>query len=395
MKRLAIFITVFLLLLVAAGCNAEDEIFRFAVFSDSRGQGKADTCAGDNFGVSRALDTIVKSVLIKNVSHPMKLALFPGDMMSGGWKRDAVSVAECNRIQLLHWREVVKPILDAGIRFSVTAGNHEAVASDGSVPRVMCSGHSSSYTPSADNFKVFREVMADMLQGRAGPDSDLGLTYSFDMGGCHFAVLSAYTMSRNNSFSDATLDWLDRDLAKAKAKGLIIFMASHPPAFPGGGHMWDSLPSFDPDYACDHLKGIDRRQDRDRFWDLLKKHNVVAYFCGHEHNIQVQRVEGVWQVVSAGLTTRLYPLNGSPWDTQRNTILYDGRFQNPRASVTWPWDETKKAYWGWCLVTVAGKKVTMDVIGSDVLPTKESDLKPLKSFTLTDGASPPKTGPES
>ncbi|MFH1147208.1 MAG: hypothetical protein V1736_05820, partial [Pseudomonadota bacterium] len=69
MKRLAIFITVFLLLLVAAGCNAEDEIFRFAVFSDSRGQGKADTCAGDNFGVSRALDTIVKSVLIKNVSH--------------------------------------------------------------------------------------------------------------------------------------------------------------------------------------------------------------------------------------------------------------------------------------------------------------------------------------
>jgi len=393
MKRFAIFLAVFLLLAAEAGCSADDEIFRFAVFSDSRGQLKTDKCADDNFGVAQTLATVVRSVLAKNVSHPMRLALFPGDMISGGGKRDAVSVAACNKVQLLHWRETVKPILDAGIRFSVTVGNHEVVARDETVPRERCSKHSNAYTPAAENFKVFREVLGDMLlSSRIGPKSDLGVMYSFEMGGCHFAVLSAYTMSEKNSFSNETMEWLARDLSQAKANGLITFVASHPPAFPGGGHMCDSLPSFDPDYTCENMKGIDRRKDRDRFWDLLKTNDVVAYFCGHEHNIQVQEVEGVWHVVSAGLTTRLYPLNGSPWDKQRNTILYDGKFQNPRASIIWPWNETQKSYWGWCLVTVARKKVTMDVFGSDALPTRESDLKVLKSFILRDGASVPRTG---
>ncbi|MBI4961696.1 MAG: metallophosphoesterase [Desulfomonile tiedjei] len=387
MKRFAIFVPVFLLLISPALCGADDEIFRFAVFSDTRGQAKTAKCSDDNFGVSQVLEPIVNAVLATNRSLPIKLVLFPGDMMSGGWKRDAASVAECNKIQLLHWRETVKPLLDAGIGFSVTAGNHEVIARDESVPRKQCSEHASAYTPAEENFKVFREVLGDMLPGRGGPESDFGLTYSFDMNGCHFVVLTAYTMSQKNSFSEETLEWLARDLSEAKARGLITFVASHPPAFPGGGHMWDSLPFFDPEYTCDNLRGIDRRKDRDRFWDLLKKNNVAAYFCGHEHQIQVQEVEGVWHVVSAGLTTRLYPLNGSPWDKQRNTILYDGKFQNPRASIIWPWNETQKAYWGWCLVTVAGKKVTMEVFGSDVPPTKESDLKLLKSFTLTEGGS--------
>jgi hypothetical protein len=382
----AVLLAAFLVFVASGGHAANDEIFRFAVFSDTRGQLKTDKCSGDNFGVAPTLITVVKAVLAKNVTDPMKLVLFPGDMISGGWKRDAASVAACNKIQLLHWRKTVKPVLAAGIRFAVTVGNHEVVARDETAPRKQCSAHSSAYTPAAENFKVFSEVLGDMLPGRGGPESDLGLTYSFDMGGCHFVVLGAYTMSQNNSFSDDTINWLARDLGEAKAKGLITFVASHPPAFPGGGHMWDSLPFFDPDYACNNLKGIDRRNERDRFWELLKKNNVVAYFCGHEHNIQVQEVEGVWHVVSAGMTSKLYPLNGSPWDKQRNTILYDGKFQNPRASVNWPWDDTKKAYWGWCLVTVEGKKVTMDVFGSDVLPTKESDLKLLKSFVLRDGA---------
>ena len=392
MKRFAIFLALFVLLLVETGCGADDQIFRFAVFSDTRGQLKTDKCIDDNFGVAHTLEPVIKSLLAKNVSDPIRLVLFPGDMVSGGAKRDAASVAECNKIQLLHWRETVKPILDAGIKFAVTVGNHEVVERDYTAPQQRCSEHSGAYTPALENFKIFRGVLGDMLPGHDGPESDLGLTYSFDMGGCHFVVLASYTMSQNNSFSDETMKWLARDLSEAKSKKMITFVASHPPAFPGGGHMWNALPFFDPDYTCNNMKGIDRRKERDLFWNLLKKNNVVAYFCGHEHNTQVQEVEGVWQVVSAGLTSRLSPLNGSPWDKQRNTILYEGKFQNPLASVNWPWDDSKKAYWGWCLVTVAGKKVTMDVFGSDILPTKESDLKLLKSFVLRDGASVPRTG---
>jgi hypothetical protein len=82
------------------------------------------------------------------------------------------------------------------------------------------------------------------------------------------------------------------------------------PLVSGGGHMWDSLPFYDPKYDCDGYDsrfGIDHRTERDRFWNILKKNGVIAYFCGHEHNIQVQQVEGVWHVVSGGLTPKLSP----------------------------------------------------------------------------------------
>jgi hypothetical protein len=96
----------------------------------------------------------------------------------------------------------------------------------------------------------------------------------------------------------------------------------------------------------------------------------------------VSEVLGVWHVVSGGLTRKLYPLNGAPHDTKRNTILYNGKFQNPRASVILPWDDTKESYWGWRLVTVDGDKISMDVFGSATLPKSRGDLKLLKSFVL-------------
>jgi hypothetical protein len=382
----------FILLFITGTAFAEDP-FRFAVLCDSRGQGATLKCADDNFGVSGILDVMVKDIVARSNTEPIKLVLYPGDMISGVYRRDAPSVAECNRAGLTRWREVVSPLLDAEISLRVTVGNHEAVAAEFAAQRPRCGNHLSPYSTEMENFKVFREVLGDMIVGTPGPESDLGLTYSFDMGGCHFAVLAAYTMLYHSAFSNETIDWLDRDLAKAKAAGLKTFVVSHPPAFPGGGHTWDSLSFFDPTYNCDNYDGrfgIDRRKDRDRFWNILKKHGVVAYFSGHEHNIQVQEVEGVWHVVSGGLTSRLYPLNGSQADKQRNTVLYDGAFQNPRASVIWPWNEGQQSYWGWCLVSVEGEKVTLDVIGSAQIPTKTTDLKVLKSFVLKDEP-PPRT----
>jgi len=286
-------------------------------------------------------------------------------------------------VQLAAWRETVKPLLDANITVRVLPGNHEMAAAE---PAEMkhCGMYNRPYKSGPDVVAVFKEALGDMLEtsGRA-PLSDLGLTYSFDQEGCHFAVLTAYTLTENNSFSHETLLWLNDDLKQARERGQKLFVASHPPAFPGGGHMWDSLPFYDPTYTCDNYSGIDRRLERDRFWNILKKHGVIAYFCGHEHNIQIQNVEGVWHVVAGGLTPKLYELNGSPKDKKRNTILYDGKFQNPRASVNWPWSEPDQpALWGWCLVSVEPKKVTMRVFGANAVPRNGTDLKELKSFVL-------------
>jgi len=339
-------------------------------------------CVDDNRGVSPLLRIMVEDIRARHQAAAIKLVLFPGDMISGIWPRDAPSVAECNGIMLGHWRETMKPLAEAGMAIRVTLGNHEAAVMDPGEPGTRCGGHNWPYRPRLENFEVVRRLVGEMMTGNRGPESDLGFTYSFDIGGCHFVLLAAYTMFQNNAFSNETLQWLEEDLRKAEGSGKKLFVASHPPAFPGGGHMWDCLSFYDPDYSCDNYSGIDRRKERDRFWNILKKHKVIAYFCGHEHNIQVQKVEGVWHVVSAGLTPKLYPLNGAPLDKRPNRILYNGKLQNPRASLNWPWNDGRRSYWGWCLVTVEGNRVRMEVFGSEKPPSSSKDLRLLKRFDL-------------
>jgi len=386
---------VFLILIIVRPSVVEGgEIFRFAVLSDCRSQIFTTTCTDANAGVSPVLGLAVTDLLKRHESKRIQLMIVPGDLISGYLKRDKASVSECNRVQLLKWVETVKPIADNGITVRVTVGNHEVGAVQEASEYVRCSPHNWPYITARANFEVFREVMKDKLvKHKSAPQSDMGVTYSFDQAGCHFAVLAAYTMEENNSFSEATLTWLEKDLKAANEKGLLSFVAAHPPAFPGSKHMWDSLPFYDPDYRCSGLNGIDHRSARDRFWNILKKYKVVAYLCGHEHNIQIQEVEGVWHVVSGGLTHRLYPLNGVEQDHGKsNTILYNGEFQNPRASLRWPWDTSKESYWGWCLVSVEGKKVTLDVYGTGkdpcngkgTDPCEGAQLKLLKSFILRD-----------
>ncbi len=381
-KRKIMLIAVVSILTFSALVSAEDK-FRFAVFSDSRGSLTTKRCSDDNSGVSAILPLVRDHLLRINETTPIQLVLFPGDMITGYFQRDAASTSECNRVQLAKWREIMEPILKKRIMIRVTVGNHEAGTFDSSKGDVRCGRNGHRYLPSYQNFQVFKDVLGDMLAPDNGPKSDLGLTYSFDLHGCHFVVLSAYTMYENNSFSNETMEWLEKDLDSAGSRGYKIFVASHPPAFPGGGHTWDSLPFYDPTYACSGYSGIDRRKERDRFWNILRKHGVTAYFCGHEHNTQIQLVEGCWQATIGGLTSKLYKFNGAIGDVQRNLILYDGHFQNPKAAVNWPWDETdRKNYWGWALVTVEGQNVTMDIYGTDKRPESVADFNKIKTFTL-------------
>jgi len=361
------------------------DVFRFVVTSDTRGDVYAKKCADNNSGISPVLKPALESVLEVHKNRKIDLFLFPGDMIAGYNKRDTPSAAVCNKEQLSSWKQMMQVIPDSGIRLQVTLGNHEVIAMP---PQGLkkCGEHLSEYVPSVDNLMVAQEILADYYGGNAGPASDYGFTYSFDMGPCHFTVLNSYTMLHANSFSEETMRWLMDDLAKAKEGNKKLFVISHAPAFPGSRHMWGSLPLFDPTYNCDGYDprfGIDRRTERDRFWNILKSNNVTAYFCGHEHNTQIQLVEGVWHVLAGGLTKELYPLNGALNDKRPNTALYDGKFQNPRATTIWPWDENKKSYWGWCLISVEGDGIKLEVYGNDTLPTKGEDFKILKTFELS------------
>jgi hypothetical protein len=305
---------------------------------------------------------------------------------------------------LRKWLETMDPLTKEGVKLRVTVGNHEATEGG-----AKCGVSSYEYRPNLELFRVFKETLKGMT-GDNGPPSDMGVTYSFDHKDCHFAVLSAYTMNLQNAFSAETLAWLDEDLQNAKAAGKRLFVASHPPAFPGSSHMFDSLPYLDCTYRCENYHGIDRRLERDRFWNTLKKYGVIAYFCGHEHNIQVQKVDGVWHVVSGALTEKLAALNGTPGSKHPNRVLYDAEFycprpknpenewldramcahlggdgaaRNPRGKEHWPEEDDRSKYWGWCLVTVNKERVKLEIFGTKEKPGEDSycfDL--LKDFVL-------------
>ena len=125
-----------------------------------------------------------------------------------------------------------------------------------------------------------------------GPMGCPETTYAFDYGNSHFVVLNEYCDSSGDTATDGDIpdhlyDWLVADLEGTSADN--IFVIGHEPGYPQPDadngrlrHESDSLNA--------HLA------NRDRFWELLKEHQVAAYLCGHTHNYSLARVDGVWQL---------------------------------------------------------------------------------------------------
>jgi hypothetical protein len=125
-----------------------------------------------------------------------------------------------------------------------------------------------------------------------GPPDCENTTYSFDYGNSHFVILNVYCDTQSDkrtdgAIVDALYNWLKDDLTKTDKEHIFVF--GHEPAY--------TIPDED--------KGIVRHLDdsldkypvtRDRFWDLLKEKDVVAYFNGHTHSYSVTDIDGVYQV---------------------------------------------------------------------------------------------------
>lgn len=140
-------------------------------------------------------------------------------------------------------------------------------------------------------------------------------SYSFDEGNSHFVVLDIYAGLRfkgaehNGRISNELYDWLARDLSKTNQENIFVF--AHQPVWNSTGeekwhvllNEWYELKcrDFAREYGADSLKWFDKEYTqkitpKDKFWDLLKKHKVVAYFCGHTHHYSAVNVEGVWEI---------------------------------------------------------------------------------------------------
>ncbi len=87
------------------------------------------------------------------------------------------------------------------------------------------------------------------------------------------------------------MDWLKKELSQNPSLINYRFVIGHEPAFSTTNVVGTYL-------------GLDKDLDRrDKFWSVLKKGGVSAYFCSHENLFDRSNRGGVWQVISGGLSS--------------------------------------------------------------------------------------------
>ncbi len=139
-------------------------------------------------------------------------------------------------------------------------------------------------------------------------------TYSFDEGNSHFVVLDIYSglefpeANHSGRIFTKMYNWLEKDLSETKKENIFVF--AHQPFWETGGEDTTVLVNIDYKKHCTNIArsmGADslawfeknytsKVKSRKEFWDLLKRNNVIAYFCGHIHHYSVKKIDGVWEV---------------------------------------------------------------------------------------------------
>jgi hypothetical protein len=127
---------------------------------------------------------------------------------------------------------------------------------------------------------------------RQGPPGCEETTFSFDWENCHFVALNQYYDGKIDDGTDGDmvpelLAWLEKDLAATKKKH--IFIIGHEPIV--------AIPDMDNGRIRHQGDSLDKYAiNTFRFHQLMLKHNVKAYFCGHTHNTSYANINGVWQI---------------------------------------------------------------------------------------------------
>ncbi len=277
-----------ILLLTFFSATVSAEGFKFITMSDSRGPYN---------GVNDSVLTKIVNHILKT-QKGVKFLIFAGDMVNGHENNPELTFNE-----LMHWKEVMKPVYESPDfvwpKIWPVVGNHEI-----------------RHRKDEDNFrKAFPDVFAN------GPDDERGLSYSFDFGNSHFIIVNTdrwYYGDPDDTTDDRRhwhyvkhLDWLEKELSAAKKRGAKhIFVFSHEMAFPTGGHLRDGLPNLTRNLVLplDSTR-IWYLERRNKFWELLKKYNVDAHICGHEHLYARQSVDGVYEIITGSSGAPLYEFN--------------------------------------------------------------------------------------
>ena len=241
------------------------------------------------------------------------------------------------------WRGMVASTLETGTYVFPVAGNHEVQCNSSNTTQCEQSGKHAM----VQNENAWRSNMGDLIfddsrfqnifgvkpsneddgTNSAGFDgitsSQKQLNYSFDFRGSHFVVINTDPYLKG---AHAPVNWLEQDLANAKARGAQhFFIFGHKPAFTYYFGTVTPLPAspsgLDNDVAA-----------RDAFWNVVA-HYHATYFCGHEHIFHLSQHtsingESAWQVMVGS--------GGSPFEALPTDVTL-----NPSTDRDYAWATVK------------------------------------------------------
>lgn len=332
---------------------------------------------------SKAWSRIMREVSAKKSN----LLFFNGDMIMGYGNAGPVSGTDVNTVvnsdlvkfhtEYAFWRGMVTPLIENGTYVVPVPGNHETQCNSKKTTCVDDNGVVLSGKKALKvNEEAWRANMGDLIVDATRMNANLpgGLTvnnvdnadhagvdgfatpqnqlsYSFDVGNSHFAVINTDAAGKDATAPSA---WLASDFAAASGRGAQhFFVFGHKPAY-----------TYDFSGNGGKAGGLDvNPTQRDAFWNVVEQYGAT-YFCGHEHTFNMRQPikadaqpSTAWQVLVGS--------GGSPFDVA------------PDATNPQPYDR----YYAWANVRVfKSGKVQIDAYGfSDAFgPTKL-----LKSVTLS------------
>lgn len=333
-------------------------VMSFATVGDSRADTASAATAQDKVYLqnTRALSRILREI---QAARP-KALFFNGDMIMG-YTADKSAIAR----QYAYWRGMTAGLMENGTYVVPVTGNHEMQF------KGTDAAGKTTKTARLENEELWRASMGDLILDTArwkavtgieasafdaanappvgGPDgnqtSQSQLTFSFDAGGSHFAVIDTDPVG-NDGHGPA--HWLAQDFRQARARGARrFFVFGHKPAYTY--YFKDGVEADGMDIYPDNARA---------FWQVMEQYGG-AYFCGHQHIYnarQPARADGgkAWQVMVGS--------GGSPFSAKA------GDSRNPQ-------DRT----YAWALVKVhASGKVRIDVYGFDEHYGKTTRLKTIR-----------------
>ena len=117
--------------------------------------------------------------------------------------------------------------------------------------------------------------------------------YSFEWGNILFVSLDSNSIIKGDATGQTQLEWLEEILSKSNHRWRFIFL-HHPVYSSKGNH--GSTPEL-----------------QERLLPIIKRHNVQAVFCGHDHHYERTRlIDGTLYVVSGGGGISVRPVKPDP-----------------------------------------------------------------------------------